>query len=79
MWHPMWGWNDPWGVGWAVFAVMHVLWWVIVIGLAIAALRAMTGRYRRPRDSALDILRRRYARGEIDAAEFQERKKQLRA
>jgi uncharacterized membrane protein len=30
-------------------------------------------------DSALDILRERYARGEIDEAEYQARLKQLRA
>ncbi len=79
MWHPMWAWGDSWGMGWAVFGVMHLLWWVVVIAVAIAVVRAIGGRGRRDRDSALEILRERYARGEIDAAEFEERKKQLRA
>lgn len=76
MWHPMWGWGDSWSAGWT-FGLMHVLWWVLAIALVVVIFRAVAGRGRH-RDSALEILRERYARGEIDAAEFEERKKQLR-
>lgn len=78
MWHPMWGWGDASGMGWAVYGLMHVLWWVVIIALAVVFVRVVAGRGgRRRHDSALDILRERYARGEIDAAEYEERKKQL--
>lgn len=77
MWHGMWAWNDSWGIGWAMFSLVHVLWWVAIIALAVLVFRAITRGHRRPGDSALDILRERYARGEIDAAEYAERKKQL--
>lgn len=77
MWHQMWGWDDSWGVGWAMFSLVHVLWWVVIIALAVVVVRAATGQWRRRGDSALDILRERYARGEIDAAEYAERSKQL--
>lgn len=77
MWNAMWGWGDSWGVGWAMFSLMHVLWWVAIVALSVVVFRAITGRRRRRGDSALDILRARYARGEIDAAEYAERRKQL--
>jgi len=77
MWHQMWGWDGGWGwgMGWG-FGLMHVLWWaVLVLGL-VALFRWSSGAGRRhgPRiDSALQILRERYARGEISKAEFDER------
>lgn len=79
MWHPMWAWGDSWGLGWATYTLVHVLWWAIVIALAILVFRNIAGRGRHRHDSALDILRERYARGEIDANEFAERKRQLQA
>lgn len=81
MWHSMWGWDDPAGVGWMLFSAMHVFWWVVMIAVAVVIFRTITGRSRGPwrRDSAMDILRQRYARGEIDAAEYEERRKQLAA
>lgn len=77
MWNPMWVGDDPLGIGWVMFSLIHVLWWVAIIALAVIVFRAITGGRRRRGDSALDILRQRYARGEIDAAEYAERRKQL--
>ena len=76
MWHQMWGWN---GGGWGWFGLGHVLWWVLLFGgLLLLARSVAAGGWKRT-DTALDILRERYARGEIDEAEYQARRKQLKA
>jgi len=59
-----------------------LLFWVVVIALGVWLFRwlAEESRGRRGpegRDSALDILRERYARGEISREEFDDRKKGL--
>jgi putative membrane protein len=74
----MWGWGGDWGMGWGFFGLMHVLWWVVLIVAAVLLFRGLRDRGEGSRDRALDILRERYARGEIDQAEFAERKRQLR-
>ena len=77
-------WSGGWGEGWGLFGVMHVLWWLLILLAVIALLRWVF--VRRPAgargpdgDRALAILRERYARGEIDKTEFEERKGNLRA
>ncbi len=72
-----------WGWGWhggGVFGIMHVLWWVLVVVALIALIRLAaggSGRRWAGEDPALEILRARYARGEIDKAEFEQRKRDL--
>jgi putative membrane protein len=74
----MMGWGGVWG--WGLFGILHMfLWWIlIVLGIVVLArwLGSGGGRHER-RDSALEILRERYARGEIDKAEFEARKRDL--
>lgn len=60
------------------------LWWIIGIVVLIAAIWPLWQRFnrnnspgQRPGKSALDILKERYAKGEIDKQEFEERKKDL--
>ncbi len=70
--HYMWG---PWGIG-------MMLMMLVFLGLVIAALvlgiRWLVTQGREPRtDSALDILRQRYARGEINKEEFETKKREL--
>ena len=62
----------------------HVLSWVLIIMIVVLAVRLFRGgrihrghRYWHMGSSALDVLRERYAKGEIDKAEFEERKKVL--
>lgn len=81
MWHSTmgWGWHDG---GWGLFGFMHVLWWVLIVVAIVALIRAVGGRHglRGPgEDRALSILRERYARGEIDKTEFDQRKRDLAA
>lgn len=58
------------------------LWWLLLIAGAVLLARwvfsARAGR-RRGRTGALEILAERYARGEIDREEFQNRKRDLGA
>ena len=75
MWHPMWGWDG----GWGFFGLMHLLWWALLIVGAVVLVRALLRSGRPRHDGALEILRERFARGEIDAAEFDQRSRQLKA
>lgn len=60
----------------------HVLFWALVIVCIIALVRRFMFKgggfcCMPPGESALDILKKRYANGEIDKAEYDERKKAL--
>lgn len=75
------GWGGGWG-GWTMYLGM-IVFWVAAIGLVVWGVRAALGRrapqaaQRAPQLSAVDILKRRYAAGEIDAAEFAQKKRDL--
>ena len=69
--HPMWG----WGLG---MMAMMLAFWAIVIVAAVVGMRWFVGQTKSVRgDSALEILRERFARGEIEKDEFEAKKKQL--
>ena len=80
MWNHMWGWDGQWGMagGWGWFGLVHLLWWVLLVAGVAYLLRSIV-RGERGGDRALEILRERYARGEIDQAEYSERVRQLKA
>lgn len=71
-----WGWLGP---------IMMVLFWGLLIVGLVVLIRYFTVRTRnesgtgtsRSGGAALEILRERYARGDIDKAEFEEKKKTL--
>jgi putative membrane protein len=73
-WGPgmMWGW---WGMGW-IF--MIVFWGLIIVGL-IFLIRSLirATKTSKGEESALDILKKRYARGEMNKEEFEQKKKDL--
>jgi putative membrane protein len=78
----MW-WNDHmggWGSGWggAFFWPMHLLGWVFAVAVIVILFRLVSGGRRdrerdRGEDKSVAILRERFARGEIDQREFDER------
>jgi putative membrane protein len=75
MWS-MWG---AWGLG---MLFVMLTFWVLVIVALVAAIRWLIHQSRDPgreprRDSALEILRERYARGEIGKEEFDGKKRDL--
>lgn len=68
-----WGWGWGWAWMWA--------FWVFILALIIFAVwrMAANGRHVGPhRDPAEEMLRMRYARGEIDAEEYERRLSDLR-
>ena len=75
-------WGGPEGWGWGFWIVHNLLWWVILI-LGIVVLVRMLGRAARrdepesPPETALDVLKKRYARGEISKTEFEEKKRDI--
>ena len=78
------GWHDGWGWGHMFFgSFMMLLFWGALILLIILAVRYMGGGPTRGGDEpaqknrAIDILEERFARGEIDKEEFEERKQLL--
>lgn len=66
-----------WGMGWGM-AVMMVVWLVIPLGFAALWLRSVRRPWR-SRDRARELLRERFARGEIDAGTFRNMSAQLGA
>lgn len=61
------------------FGGMHILWWFVFIMLLVwifALPYAIPGQ-RWKKDSPLDILKARYAKGEIGTDEYNERKRNL--
>lgn len=82
-WHMgpgMMGWG--YGTGWIWHILMIAFWIAVIVGIIFLirwfVISAGTGgRAVKSEDSALEILKRRYARGEINKQEFEEKKKDL--
>lgn len=74
--HPMsWMWGT-WGLG--MMVMMLVFWGLVITGIVLA-IRWLAGQGEKSRsDRALDILRERYARGEINKDEFEAKQRDLR-
>lgn len=72
------------GIGWLVGVLILVLSWSLVIAAIVLAIRWLVRADRRGRlegpatPDALEILRQRYARGEIDEAEYERRRAVLK-
>jgi putative membrane protein len=75
-WDPMWGLWGAWGIG--VILLMMLLFWGLIVAGFVLGIRWLIrqGRESRP-DPALEILRQRYARGEIGRDEFEAKKRDL--
>ena len=83
-----WGYGDGFGtiglLGGGLMMLAMVAFWVLLIILAVWLIRSVFGRgghlgchHGRSDSDALEILRERYAKGEIDKKEFEEKKKDL--
>ena len=71
------GWG--WGMGFGMIG-MVLFWGLIILGIVVLVKRlgGSSGSSGRPASkSALDILNERYARGEIEKPEFEEKKRSL--
>ena len=73
-----WGWHG--GLG-----MIHGVVWLVLVVLGIVVLVRLLGRSQAnpptqsgaAPETALEVLKKRYARGEIDKAEFEEKKRDL--
>src|SRR3989344_1253681 len=89
----MWGgWSSPlgfnstnnmmnFGYGFGFFGLIFmILWWALIIAGIVALIKWLTSQsrgYRGDEKTPLDVLKGRYAKGEIDKKEFEEKKKDL--
>jgi putative membrane protein len=75
----MMGW---WGAGW-FGPIFMMIFWILIIILIVLLIRRLSSSRQTIRqnlggeESAMDILKKRYARGEIDKIEFEAKKKDL--
>ncbi len=73
--HPMWGMWGIWGIG--MMLMMLVFWGVVITGIVLGIRWLVSQGHGSRSDTALDILRQRYARGEINKEEFEAKKRDL--
>jgi len=72
---------NAYGWGWGILVM--AIFWILIIATVVLVLRWLLDQFKpgattqQREESALDILKKRYARGEIDKAEFEEKKKDL--
>jgi putative membrane protein len=73
-------WQDGWGAGnWLVMSVMMLLFWGLIIGFVVWLVRGRLGASQPDVNRARQILDERFARGEIDAEEYRQRRDHLTA
>ena len=73
-----WGYGGGWFMG-----IFNIVFWVVLIVAIVYFIKWLSasskhGGYEKRGDSALEILRERYAKGEIDKDEFEEKMKALK-
>ena len=81
-----WGWG-PGMMGWGMMGwfgpLFMIIFWVLVVVLIVLLIRSLLSSNRSRnagpdvQESALEILKKRYARGEIEKEEFEAKKKDL--
>jgi putative membrane protein len=69
-------WMNWMGGGW----LMMMLWWAVIIAIIYFVVRTFTPAWnnrQNKEDSAVEILKKRYVRGEISKDEFEQKKKDI--
>jgi putative membrane protein len=73
--HPMTGMWGIWGIGMMLF--MLLFWGLIIVGVVLGIRWLLSQGKESRSDSAIQILRERYARGEINKDEFDAKRRDL--
>ncbi|HSJ36567.1 MAG TPA: SHOCT domain-containing protein [Acidimicrobiia bacterium] len=71
----MWHWNGMGAWGW----IMMIIFWIAVAALIVWTVRSVSGQARPDPDQAMRVLDERFARGEIDQQEYEERRRVLKS
>jgi len=84
MWGGMGGYGYGWDGGWLGMGIgmigMLLFWVLIILGIVVLVkwlARSLSSAGAPPAKTALDIVKERYARGEIDKEEFEQKKRDL--
>jgi len=77
MWDYMHTYHGGWGMGWFGFPLMLLFWGVLIFGIVMLVRFFSAERGSRAGTDPIDILKERYARGEISIEEYEERKRNL--
>lgn len=71
-------WSGDWsGWGWIPMLLSMLVFWGGLVGIVAFAIRALSKSQSPAPESPMDLLKERYARGEIDGDEFDERRQVL--
>lgn len=64
-------------MGYGLWIFGFIFWILVIVGLVLLIKYLWEGGTKKQEESALEILKRRYARGEISKEEFEEKKKDM--
>ena len=72
-------WDYGWGIGFGLGWLLMILFWALVILGTVYLIKLIIGSTRKgeKEETALDILKKRYAKGEISKEEFEKMKDDL--
>ena len=86
----MWGYGHGWGYGnwggWGWYGPLHMIVWLLILGLVIAGIVWFARGTARPADTpqssprrspGLEVLEERYARGEINRDEYLQKRRDI--
>ncbi|MDP2655325.1 MAG: SHOCT domain-containing protein [bacterium] len=71
------GWGAGNMMGWFGGGIMMIVFWALFIALIVWVVREFGGKNSKSSSNALDILKERYAKGEISKEEFDSMKKDI--
>lgn len=77
LYNDYWGWGAGNMMGWFGGGIMMIVFWVLFIALIVWAVREVGGKNAHSGSQALNILKERYAKGEINKEEFETKKKDI--
>ena len=71
------GWGAGNMMGWFGGGIIMIVFWALFIALSVWVVREFSEKNSKSSSNALDILKERYAKGEINKEEFESKKKDI--